>query len=389
MSSATIQSTIDAAASGSTFVASAGTYTCTATINFTTKDPTLVLLSGAIWAGGDGSFKAIDMGSGGTVRGGEFRHFGNVGSGVKMGAITLREGSIVEDVWAHDNYESGVWVLNAISDATTPGATVRYCLLDSNGRYGIVQLPDGGEGQTQGCHVSYCEISNNNTRHNDPGWDAGSMKFLGSHGGTFDHNWVHDNYGFGPWWDWENSSWTIEENVSETHLQGGLFYESSWGGTIIRRNYFANNGGIATGNASRSFAQIYLADDDGTKGPGTGIDVHNNWTDGIANAIDILEYSTATALGKECKHIHFYDNDVWIRNGGSPDSLNQVGATSSAAPWALWDAARNITWATNHYHVVSAGVGHWTWGGTYGTNRTFAAWKALGLDTAGTEVVIV
>jgi parallel beta-helix repeat protein len=102
----------------------------------------------------------------------------------------------------------------------------------------------GIEGGGGNVIIQGAEIAFNNTRHDDPDWDAAGLKFAIGDNVSILNCWVHDNYGTGLWADISCTNWLFEGNTITNNLRNGIHFEISSGG-IIRNNVINDN----TGNA--------------------------------------------------------------------------------------------------------------------------------------------
>ena len=173
------------------------------------------------------------------IRGGVFEHQGTALSEDFRAAIQHTNGAaagggswLVEDAIIRNNRVKGL-ILNG------PNSIARRCYIHSNGMYGI---SGGTTAVVSGTTYEYCRVSNNNTLHFNPVFDAGGTKWSNCPSTTVQYSWFHDNYGSGVWFDGTNYNILIQENVIENNRNWGVFYEISYGGTMIKRNLLSHNG---------------------------------------------------------------------------------------------------------------------------------------------------
>lgn len=87
------------------------------------------------------------------------------------------------------------------------------------------------------------QVYGNNTRNFNKWWEAGGMKFIGNGGlknSEVSNNQVHSNKGDGIWFDWGNSSNTIQRNLVAYNTGFGIQYEASHTGLIMDNQVFGN-----------------------------------------------------------------------------------------------------------------------------------------------------
>jgi parallel beta-helix repeat protein len=349
-SAAAVQAALDERPAGTTFCFRAGTYHWNAMV-VVPSGTRLIAEPGTVITGDDINPAAIG-GYGGengqhdvTVRGFVVERSTAV-SGIRAGWRWLIEGNETRL-----NHHTGI--------RGNVGSTVRGNYVHHNGRYGIT---DGGSGMV----VEGNEIAFNNTRRFDPNNDAGGTKFIRTNGMTFRDNHVHDNYGNGVWFDWDNINITIEGNRVHNNEGIGIFYEVSYAG-IIRNNTLVGNG-VASNESLWSLGQIYLNDSQ-------DVDIYGNVIDvGSENAISLIDVErgdTSTySANKRTANVSVHDNQIIIRASGGLVGL--VGRSAAFSDGNRFD--RNI------YVVYSQSCNCFYW------NRplTFSGWRSTGNDTAGT-----
>lgn len=329
-----------------------------------------------------------------TVKGGKFQNQGNASSATYARAIfanggITKGGWLVEDAEICNNYNIGIGF-------AAPNCIGRRIYAHDNGRYGINAAPNtSGDVSYAGRIYEYCRVSGNNTRHLNVGGDAGGSKFLYTDGLILRYMWVHDNYGFGLWPDFDNLNAVIEENVCENNRSGGIFYEASFGGTVINNNLLLNNGiGAPTDPQNPEppdwfrAVQLLVSCSDGTLGPGTGIDVHHNIIDGAYRAMGAINHPDHP---NDSKDIAFHHNQLWLRNATAISGASgSVGGQDSQTTKTLWTASPAVTFEDNEYHVALLGTSYHKWdsGTGGGSIKTRAQWQAYGHDNTGTWVAI-
>jgi hypothetical protein len=250
------------------------------------------------------------------------------------------------------------------------------------------------------------EIGSNNTRHLDPGDDAGGTKFVPSRRSTFSSIWCHDSYGFGLWWDGQNQEETIHDCVTENNTGSGFFYEIGYGGTVIHHNYAKGNGDGTSNNYPFNTQQICVscAPADGVLGtlPGAAIrnEIYNNYVDAGAGTYDaaiVLFNHQAHAYPKNTRNWYVHHNQFWIR-GASGTSRNgladssqttqkagEIGTSPGLPALNLFDYNdwRVVGWDANYL-----GWEHDTNGFMAPGARTWVGFQSRGHEAHGTVVAI-
>lgn len=90
------------------------------------------------------------------------------------------------------------------------------------------------------------KIYNNNTLHDDPGWDASAVKFVGTKDAPFLHylymrnNHIYNNYGQGLWCDGNCYDVHYEGNLIHDNYGAAIDHEISWTAYIAFNTMFRN-----------------------------------------------------------------------------------------------------------------------------------------------------
>jgi hypothetical protein len=400
-SSSNIQTLINANPANTIFVASAtGAYTNFRGITYTTKHPRFYFPGAAssysiTGAGTSGESIGVDGGTGGLeVYGGTWKNYGTAASASFMRAINANPGSIIEDAVFTLNGQIGLGIY------ATSGQTSRvsHCTFSANGRYGVTGGGDPSVSALGAPTVEYCIIDNNNTLRLAPDIDAGGTKFVRADGMQCRYNWVKNNFGMGLWWDAYNRNVQCHNNVTENNVCAGIFYEISYGGTIIEHNYSFNDGkGDPTaptgqGGINPPFynqgISISCSPSDATQaaggngpGPNTTSEIRYNDIDnsGGGGGVGLLDHSGHAPLATRNWSIHH--NRFYIRGTGSqgrtglfdPSNLNLITL-----------AGANNHFNYNEYHVATVGGTYYDCDGA----KTLTTMRAAGHEINGTEVVI-
>ena len=184
-----------------------------------TGEPGTILDGGGVTADGVGRAVANDV----TIRGLTIRNYTN--ACVYWGADGWGRRWTIEDVDA-GYCKIGVKVKK--------GGIYRGNYIHHNLQYGM----EGGDSDVV---VEDNEIAFNRTDTSwDPG-DSGATKFYNSVGMVVRDNYVHDNNGFGIWFDGSNTDAVIEGNLVVDNDQAGIVHELGYS-TIIRNNTVEGNG---------------------------------------------------------------------------------------------------------------------------------------------------
>jgi len=360
--------------------------------------------------GGEGV--AVQM-PGGTLTniifsGGKIQNVGTSGS-ASYGLVLSADNSTVQDVEFDDCHERAI-------DIQDFSVVIQHCYIHHSGH---VAMNSGGEGSVQILkNMFYRNLTRTyavgSTGDNvDPGGFGGTNKTLqlgGTSSQVFAYNWVDSDQGFGPWWDYyrpaSGAGALIEENVIENCAGAGIFYEASYGGTRIRRNYLKNNGYgqnsaiIAPGPSglwtqtlfNRGQIQISCADGNAAAGLPGGIEIANNILDASSGG-EALPHPMCVSIingdwqpATQPSGLNFHHNQIWIRGAGSFQQA--VGGFDQGTIKELWVAP--MTFNNNDYHVQSLSNSNWRWdsGTGSGIPKTFSEWQGYGFDVNSTRAVI-
>jgi hypothetical protein len=391
-----IQTLIDSNAANTVFVASAtGAYANFRGISVNGKHPKFYFPGAAASYSITGSGAATQLGlnvtSGGIeVYGGTWSQYGNSTAAAGYSApMVLRGTSIVEDA---------VFTLNhvALSVDTTGepvGSSYRvaHCSAVANVRYGF----NGAGAMT----FEYNIIDNNNTGRLEFGWNSGGTKFLHTDGMVCRYNWVKNNYGFGLWWDGYNMNLQCNDNVTENNNSSGIFYEISYGGTVIEHNYSFNDGkgdaaaAPGSGGLNPPYGNdailISCSPSDATgsvppAGPNTTSEVRYNDIDtsGGGGGIGLLDHGGHPS-GLRTRNWSVHHNRVYTR-GPAVNGLARSGLFDPYNLNLITLAGANNHFDYNEYHVASVGGAYYDADGS----KTFTTFRTAGHEANGSEVVI-
>jgi hypothetical protein len=374
-----LQTKINANSVGTDFV-SAGSMTWTSNVDTVAKASRIWIPTAHVINGNSAQIIGLSLGAGAELHGGTWINFSSVG-GQTFHMPVLASGVdpwpgpvLIEDAIFHDNYEKGV-------HAQCDNATIRRCLMYSNGRYGWgASLPQAGAPNRTGLRVENCQWYDNNTRQLATNDAAGGNKVTGNIAAYIGRCWPHDNYGSGIWTDFSYGQHIIEENVVERNRNWGIFYEVGDGddaglaNAIIRYNALLGN---ATDTESWfDSVQLLASCSDGLSGGGVGFEVHNNLIDGSVLALGFVDHDTHPS---DARGMHAHDNDIWLRGA----ALGRVGGHKGGTFDPFASAAGN-TYRSNRYHVTNSALAKWRWDNA---DKTWAQWQAIGNDPDGVLLV--
>jgi hypothetical protein len=261
-----------------------------------------------------------------------------------------------------------------------------------------------------GATVEYCIFEDNNTGGRagwaayGPGGDAGTTKYIGIDNMVFRNNWMHDNYGFGLWFDGHNRNAFVHDNVIERELKNGFFYEISLGGTIFEHNYLADNGPPSTSsNYPFNSAQIKISC---SPCDGTTADTLPNITSevryndiyspvGAAYNTPILLMNFGRGdIEDGTRNWSVHHNRMWVKAGVARIGLADNGLDPA---WLhqerIGSVGANNRFNFNEYHLydISAAKTYWehdTANGNVPGPRTWAQFQAAGHEANGTRALI-
>lgn len=393
-SSGSLQSAINANATGSTFVCSVNNPTWNSTVNTGTKQPTIIFPGAVGQANIDlfhNTIPFITCGDNTVIRGGTWKQ-----SDYGFAAILMANNCTLQDVVMTANFDKGTSMAGLNN-------TVSHCTFHSNGNQGLSTGAGGQQQAGNNALVEYTEIYNNNTRLLQAGVQGGAHKFNYSGHSWYHHNYVHDNIGFGSWWDTGCFDWLIEENVLENNYFANLMYEANWGSTI-RHNLIQNAGrNTAIGGEPASVdnqVNVRFSDDPADQPADDGIvyklDFHLNVVDHTAtlggNSGRLIQlWDHTDSISRHCGNHEIHHNQFWLRPGIAGVSFirnrDQDVIDTITTNWQLWNL--NNIYHDNEYRVADLSTAYWMWdtGTGFGTSKTFAQWQTFH-PTGETRVLI-
>lgn len=295
-----------------------------------------------------------------TLTGLIIQHYRPTGQG--SGAIQCGTGWTLSGITCRNNAMSGARL--------AAGCTVTGGRMTENGVYGLT-----GGGGSPGTHVTGMvvdgvELDHNNTQRVNPGFGAGAAKFTRTLSMEFRNCNAHDNNGNGPWWDVDNDSPLVEDNLSANNTHQGFFLEKCYGalgaGFIVRRNTASGNG-YGRSNALGYGAGILISVS--SNGEVTQNDVADNH-----NGICVVQQSRGSGdQGPYLVHdVAVHEN--FVTPGAFFSGL--LDGTNTPAVFT----SRNITFDDNVWCLTSPSDKAFRWAGA---SLDFAGWQAAGLDAGG------
>jgi hypothetical protein len=186
------------------------------------------------------------------------------------------------------------------------------------------------------------------------------------------------------------------DNVTENNNSSGIFYEISYGGTIIEHNYSFNDGmgdaaaAPGSGGLNPPFGNdailISCSPSDATgsvppAGPNTTSEVRYNWIDtsGGGGGIGLLDHSGHPS-GLRTRNWSVHHNLVYTR-GPAISSLARSGLFDPSNLNLITLAGANNHFDADEYHVLTPGGAYYDADGS----KTFTTFRAAGYEASGTE----
>jgi len=298
---------------------------------------------------GTGAF--VSGATGVTVRNLVVELFANQTS---AGAIWGDYDWVIENNEVRLNHGIGIYV----------GATVRNNYVHDNGQCGIATL------SARSMLVENNEISYNNYAGYDTHYDGGGTKFMKSLNLTVRGNYVHNNYGTGIWFDWDNKGILVENNTVTKNDGPGIFHEAGYDAVfrnnIVRRNGFNFHSGWIDGSG------ILLLASNNTE-------IYGNRVEKNKDGIGLTQTNRGRgAYGPHKTHdVYVHDNIVSTVAGGVAAGFVQSGSDSS------YYTSHNIQFKNNTY--TTCPTAYWAWArGVNGQPYISASnWVRDGNDTTG------
>ncbi len=286
-----------------------------------------------------------------TIRGATIEKVGWLG--IKVSGA----GSTIEDCEVRYAHATGLRL-------TGNDLVVRRNYLHHNGNTGIVAT-DGAR-----LLVESNEVAFNNYLHfgsKPVPYHEGGAKFLRTANVTLRGNYSHDNDGDGWWFDTDNISVLVEDNVFEANTRYGFFYEVSYA-AVIRNNVFRRNATDPTWMGSG----LRIASSRDVEVVGNRFD-HNRFS---TLSVNWADRGSGSFGEHELTNLYVHDNEFLLDQGwiGSPYGLEDI-TTASA----------NNRFQSNRYVVPSTARSWWMWGP--GKLIGWSKWNSFGFDLDGSVSV--
>jgi parallel beta-helix repeat protein len=357
MNADTIQGLVDANPAGTKFCFSRGTYVLEHYVTLKDSNRFICTQRRACILTGLDKYRGALTGTYGTsgqlIQGFVVEHFISVPGAWPNAGVQVRDLGTIQDNEIHHN-DNGIDV-NANN-------TVYSNYIHHNRIYGLT----GGPGDN--IVMQFNELAYNNTTHQDPNYDAGGSKIVGtSTGGSSNvqwlNNYVHDNWGNGIWSDGNVRNAIYDGNRIENNGGAGIAHEISWD-AVIRNNAFKNNDTFERGKDFSCWhgAQILLNNSQ-------NVQISGNTVEGVGINPICLVNSTreeGAAFPQSLANVSVSSNVVRMSKAA------YVGFVGDSEP-------SGISFTGNTYYVDNLNAADWTAMDT----MTFKQWQAAGFDTTG------
>src|SRR5439155_14451212 len=214
------------------------------------------------------------------------------------------------------------------------------------------------------------EISYNNYAGYDTHYDGGGTKFMKSLNLTVRGNYVHNNYGTGIWFDWDNKGILVENNTVTKNDGPGIFHEAGYDAVfrnnIVRRNGFNFHSGWIDGSG------ILLLASNNTE-------IYGNRVEKNKDGIGLTQTDRGSgAYGPHKTHdVYVHNNIVSTVAGGVAAGFVQSCDDPSHYP------SPNIQFKNNTY--TTCPTAYWAWARRVNGHPYISAsnWVRDGNDTTG------
>ena len=346
-----IQSIVNANPNNTTFIFSAGTYT----------NQSIVPKAGDVF---DGQNVGILDGGNTTTRA-----FGGTAGNVTIQNLTIQHYNSALQYAAVDCEFGNAW-------------TVSNCIIQLNASVGVNfgnnsliinnQLNSNGEegfaGGGSGWLMKNNQINNNNTSHQDWGFEAGGGKVTEATSGTFDGNTATNNDGPGIWLDAGADGIIIKSNICIGNYGPGIMVE------ISRFNTVSNNLciGNGVGDTEWSAAQILISTSESNTVCGNilGVPVSANTMLGVF----IMDQGRTDESGHT---IHATGNEVYGNYAWFWNTKAGINGCDTDESYPVYTTNH---FHNNTYHVANTSVKYFSWENDY----TLAQAQSHGYETGST-----
>lgn len=234
-----------------------------------------------------------------------------------------------------------------------------------------LQLGIGGIGDdvlVEGNEIAF----NNYTNAYSWGWEAGGTKFVLTNRLIVRNNWAHHNNGPGLWTDIDNINSTIENNLVEDNVAMGIWHEISYA-AVIRNNTVRRN--AANYPAPQWFygAGILIS-------ASRDVEVYGNVVEHNYHGITAVQQKRGSGrFGLyETANLNVHDNTIVQTRGYAAGVGQDIGNLAYVTL-----PGKNNRFTNNHYTLGSVSTHPRPFGWANG-DKTDAEWRAYGHDQAGT-----
>lgn len=391
---ADLQTKINANPVGTKFIHAAGGTETWIAVSCGSKAPKIYFLglagsTSTVLNGNAANIIGIDGAQSGApveIHGGRWTNFGQSAGALNFhGPIMMRDGWLLEDFVTDTNFNAGF-------NNQGSNVIVRYGLSHSNGQNAWRTAEYTADGPKRVDNVyEHVETRNNNTRGLNPGDFAGGVKMTQVASNVGRYLYVHDEPGFGLWYDTAEGGALhagngFEESVIENCDRAALFLEGVGSGCFLRHNYVKDCGrNVTVGGQAPSLTNctaIRISASDSTLGGTTRGDVSFNFLDFTlaqdGNIGALLTMFNHDGHPDRCKNWDIHNNQFWMRSAVSQANGRVCGVDNATTGTLMVNG--DIDFYDNEYHVLSNSVEYWQWftAGTRNEDRmTYAQWQGF------------
>lgn len=294
--------------------------------------------------------------------------FGGTASDVTLENISVQHYANRAQLGAIHGEDTVGWTIRSVDSSYNhgsgihlgPGWSVSHSRFTYNGQIGM--NADGKLRERQPIVVRNSELAQNKQLGYEWTWEGGAAKFARTVGMVFEHNWVHDNIGPGPWFDIDNVDAVIRSNLVEGNSALGIHYEISYGAQIywneVRDNGVDNDdygSGVFISNSSN-------------------VEVFENLL--YANRNEVFALQDDRGEGefgpRTVADLYVHDNQMTVSDG-------QVGLRVRTGEDEYY-ASRGVRFEDNVYRVEDLDAPAFYWNET---PIDAEQWRSAGLDVDG------
>lgn len=355
-----INATATGASAGDTFILTTGTFSNQKILPL--DGQTFIGQEGVILDGGSSTDycfyydDAVRHPRGVTLRNFTIQNYtGGSGRGAILGDNTVQ--------WVIDHVE--ITLSGGRGIETGPGMILRSCYIHGNQLEGINGY------QSTGLCIEDCEISNNNTSHNNP--DTGSGEGSGMKLGTCSsvrvrNTFVHDNYGPGLWFDADCYDIQVVGCNTLRNTHRGIQVEIS-DTVLLSGNLHVLDG---VGQALPGAAAVFISSSSNVEITGcTALRCGN----GISAYTDASRGTGPNGV-REVRNLNVHDNLIRQNTG-------VVAGLQDSASGTQYFLSKGNVFDGNTYEQPFSNTGAFLW---MNNSRTWGQWQKFGLDHNGTAV---